>query len=81
MISALSRIWLQFWPRLTLWGGIVVLILTALFYTRRAGQKAEQVAVMKQTLKNTRLKHETETTVDSLPDGAAANELLRDWSR
>ena len=82
MISAaLFRLWEWLTPRIALFGGIIMLILTALFYARKAGEKAEKVESLRQTLKMTKAKNDIQTDINTLPTGAAADELYKHYSR
>lgn len=67
--------------RFVTFAAIVGSVLLVLLGVRRGGRLAERAEIMEANLNSIRRARATRNEVDSLPDGAAFTELLRDWHR
>lgn len=67
----------RLWP----YGLAVLLIAAAASYGYRSGQDAMRARLAAREIETRESRDATDRAVDRLPDGAALDELLREWSR
>lgn len=63
------------------WVAIAGAVLAVLFGARQAGKNAAKVEQLQATIKAVKVRNEIEDEIRRMPDGAAADELRKRWSR
>ena len=78
MIAAVFR---PILPALLKWGAAALAVAALLLGVRRAGRADERLAQAQRRDANLETAHAVNRALDRRPDGAAADELRRTWSR
>jgi hypothetical protein len=73
--------WQRSYGTVIKWVGIAAAVLLVLFNIRQSGRREERAAQLLNQQKDTEKANEVEADMRRLSDGAALNELRRDWSR
>lgn len=63
------------------YAGLAILVLMILFQVRQAGKRAAQIDALERRIKANEQGREIEREVNAMSDGAALDELHRDWKR
>lgn len=73
--------WQRSYGAVIKWAGIAAAVLLVLFNIRQSGRREERAAQLLNQQKDTEKANEVEADMRRLSDGAALDELRRDWSR
>jgi len=73
--------WQNSYATVLKWTGIAAAVLLVWFNIKESGRKEEQADELLTQNKSVEEANEMENDVRRLPDGAALDELRRDWSR
>lgn len=71
----------QFGAAILRGSAIVIAVLSVLAYVRKTGEDSAHVDSAERAIAAARKAHERQNNIERLPDGAASEQLRRDWTR